>query len=171
MRVYLVGFMGVGKSTVGETLARRLGVGFVDLDREVERSAGASIPEIFDRGGEAEFRRLESAALAATHQLADGVIALGGGALTAPENRRVTAGGTTVWLDLPLADILERLGPAAGAHRPLLRDRRRAARLYAERRAGYRDADLRIDLQPDEPPAQIAARIAHLLREHPPCAT
>jgi len=115
MRVYLVGFMGVGKSTVGEELARRLGVDFVDLDREVERSAGSPVAEIFDRQGEPEFRRLETRALSATRQLSDAVIALGGGTLAAPENRRATEGGTTVWLDLPLAAILERLGPATGA--------------------------------------------------------
>ena len=96
--IFLVGFMGCGKSTVGSALADELGWSFFDLDEEIEKAAGASVTEIFDQRGEAEFRTLETEALKKrVHNVRTGrpqVIALGGGAFTFEENfdwRPITA--------------------------------------------------------------------------------
>src|SRR5690606_7672941 len=84
----LTGYMGAGKSTVGALLAQRLRRPFIDLDREIERSTGQSIPTIFSEQGEAGFRRLEAQALAEALAGPEAVIAAGGGALLAAESRR-----------------------------------------------------------------------------------
>jgi len=102
--IYLVGFMGCGKSTVGSALADELGWSFVDLDEEIERREGASIAEIFDQRGEAEFRHIESAALRdRVRNVQSGrpqVVSLGGGAFLPEENfEMVSNNGVTIWLD------------------------------------------------------------------------
>ncbi|HEY2738306.1 MAG TPA: shikimate kinase, partial [Thermoanaerobaculia bacterium] len=79
MRIYLTGFMGSGKSTVGRLLAERLGMPFIDLDAEIEQRAGITVREIFERHGEPVFRRLEQEALRATEEMPDAVVATGGG--------------------------------------------------------------------------------------------
>ncbi|HEX6865152.1 MAG TPA: shikimate kinase, partial [Thermoanaerobaculia bacterium] len=88
MRVYLTGFMGSGKTAAGRKLAERLGVPFVDLDSEVERRAGMTVREIFERHGEPAFRGLEQEALQATGELPDVVVATGGGTVTFEANAR-----------------------------------------------------------------------------------
>lgn len=171
MRIYLVGFMGSGKSEVGKRLAGLLGVPFVDLDGEVEVRAGSSVEEIFRREGEAAFRRREGEALRATADAAAAVVATGGGILTCRENRRwLAANGLSVWLNPPLATLLARLGPAERARRPLFRSEGQAARLWRRRLAGYRACDLEIAVGPDETADETAERIARALAERT-CAT
>ncbi len=125
-RVVLTGFMGSGKTTAGRRLAERLGWTFRDLDSEVERREGRTVPQIFAESGEAEFRRLESAALASLlgqHRL---VLALGGGAPEVLGNRLLleqTPKTAIVYLQAPLETLLERCERAAEAGetaRPLL---------------------------------------------------
>jgi len=157
-RIYIVGFMGAGKSSVGESLARELGYAFLDLDREIERADGREIAEIFRQDGERVFRRLEAAALRRAGARSDVVVACGGGTLTLWENRDFIAQtGVCVWLDAPLDLMLERCG--GGARRPLLGDRPTMERLLAERLPAYRQADLRVDAAAGDPEA-IASRIA-----------
>ena len=86
MRIYLTGFMGCGKTTVGRLLARRLGAPFVDLDDEVERRAGMTVREIFERQGEPAFRQMEAEALRGTLALPDVVVAMGGGTMAFEAN-------------------------------------------------------------------------------------
>ena len=118
--IVLVGFMGAGKSSVGPLLARRLGLPFVDLDQEVERLAGRSIPEIFQAGGEAAFRALEARAVRALSAGVARVIATGGGVVEDPSNRaHLQRLGTVVWLFADLAASLERAS-RDGMSRPLL---------------------------------------------------
>lgn len=167
MRIYLTGFMGAGKSSVGRALAARLAVPFVDLDEEIVERAGASIPTIFAAGGETEFRRLEREALEALltrPELADAVIATGGGTVAwAGTAERLAASGVTVWLNLPFATIAERIGGLGKRDRPLFRDETQAFALYRERLAAYRRCDVEVAVAAEESPEEVAARVEQRL--------
>jgi shikimate kinase len=164
VRVYLTGFMGSGKTAVGRKLAERLGARFLDLDEEVERRAGMTVREIFERHGEPAFRKLEQEALAATREEPDVVVATGGGTVTFEANARwIRANGVSVWLNPPFATIVSRIGGRGKQDRPLFRDEVQALALYRERLPAYRQADLTVDVGPDDQPEEIAARIALIL--------
>lgn len=166
MRIYLTGFMGCGKSTVGRLLASRLGVPFVDLDKEVELRAGLRVREIFERHGEPVFRGMEREALEATLALPDVVVATGGGTVTFEGNARlIREGGLSVWLNPSFATIVERVGALGKEDRPLFRNETQALALYRDRLPAYRRADLTMDMAPGEGPEEIAARIALRLGE------
>ncbi len=121
MKVFLVGFMGCGKTTLGRLFARRLGWPFLDLDLEIERRAGKTIPDIFQQEGEATFRKLEADALRSLEPLERAVISTGGGAPCFHENMDwMNQHGCTVFLHLDPEALAARLAPQA-AHRPLLR--------------------------------------------------
>ena len=161
--IYLVGFMGCGKSTVGRALADELGWNFVDLDEEIEREQGCSIASIFDNSGEPEFRRIESDVLdRCVHKVQSGhprVISLGGGAFLSHRNfDLVSNNGVSVWLDCPLELIERRI--AAFVHRPLARDPAQLRSLYDIRREGYARADYRIEVQDDNAGAAVARILA-----------
>jgi shikimate kinase len=159
--IYLVGFMGSGKSTVGRRLAERLGMAFVDLDDDIEAAAGRRIADMFTQVGEAAFRDAEHAALAARVGQPV-VLALGGGAFTFARNRELLAGaGTTVWLDCPFELALRRV--EGFAHRPLAKDPARFRELFAQRLADYALADVRIAVT-SEDPDQTAAAIEEAVR-------
>ena len=171
MRIYLTGFMGSGKSTAGRLLAQRLQVPFVDLDGEIERWAGMTVREIFERHGEPVFRRLEHEALRATLEMPDAVVATGGGTVAFEANTRLIGrGGLSVWLNPPFAAIVARIGALGKEDRPLFRNEVQALALYRERLPAYRRADLTVDVAPEEGPEEIAARIALLIRKRT-CAT
>jgi shikimate kinase len=171
LRIFLTGFMGCGKSTVGRLLAQRLGVPFVDLDQEIEGRAGRTVREIFELHGEAAFRRLENEALRATLESPDVVVATGGGTMVFEGNYRlIQAGGLSVWLNLPFAAIVARVGALGKRDRPLFRDETQALALYRERLPAYQRADLTVDVGTDEGPEEIAARIALRIGERR-CAT
>jgi shikimate kinase len=116
--VVLVGVPGAGKSTVGEALAQRLGVGFRDTDADVESTSGRAIADIFIDSGEPEFRRLEAAAVATAMAEHEGVLSLGGGAVIDAGTRALLAGSRVVWLRVGLAAASQRAG-LSGA-RPVL---------------------------------------------------
>jgi len=163
--VFLVGFMGSGKSTVGRALAARLGTDFVDLDDRIARHAGKSVRDIFDQDGEASFRACERSALVALlPELSVGaVIATGGGAVTDAASRAwMHAHGTMVWLDVPL-ETIERRVPRDGS-RPLFGDPVALDALYRERRRDYATASLRVEAGA-LPPEDVAERIARELGE------
>ncbi len=162
--LYLVGFMGCGKTTVGRRLADELGWRFADLDADIEARAGMRIAEIFDRYGEEEFRRIEHEAIAErVREIERGrptVAALGGGAFTRDENvELVTEHGVAIWLDCPLEVCRKRV--AGTDDRPLARDPERFAELYKARRAAYSRADYRIETGED-PPEEVVRRILEL---------
>ena len=139
--IYLIGPMGTGKTAVGKQLGRLLGVPFIDSDAEIERVAGVDIPFIFEREGEAGFRQRECEALAALCQREPIVLATGGGAILAPQNRKLLQEtGTVVYLHTSLAQQLQRVGKGRG--RPLLRGvdlPRRLAELREAREPLYRE--------------------------------
>ena len=171
MRVYLIGFMGAGKSTVGAALARAFGWPLVDLDQVVEQRSGMTIREIFERHGEEAFRQLEHQVLLETAAGPDAVIATGGGTFTFERNRDVIrAAGVSVWLNPPFATIVGRIGALGKQDRPLFRTETEALALYRSRLDAYRRADLKADVASDEIPEEIAARIALWLRQQA-CAT
>ncbi|WP_242549199.1 shikimate kinase [Alicyclobacillus mali (ex Roth et al. 2021)] len=162
-RVALVGFMGCGKSTVGPVLARRLGYGFVDLDSDIQATAGRTIPEIFQLDGEAAFRALESACLARCAYQSRLVLAPGGGVVIAVENRRLLRNQFhVVYLRACPATIAERLRGEA-EHRPLLRGHsleERIERLMTERAAFYDEVASQIVDVDGKSPEAIAEEIA-----------
>jgi shikimate kinase len=145
--VFLVGFMGSGKNTVGEELARRLAWDFVDLDARVEAREGQSIPEIFQRQGEPAFRSAETSALRElTNTLVrDSVVALGGGAFVAETNRDLLRAWPSVFLDAPVSELWQRClqhEATDGSKRPLRSDPEQFAQLHEERLPFYREAAL-----------------------------
>ncbi len=120
--IVLVGMMGVGKSTVGRRLAARLGLHFVDADEEIEKAAGMSVTEIFQRYGEPYFRDGERRVIARLMDGAPKVIATGGGAFMQDETRRlILDAAIAVWLDADIDILVERVGRRES--RPLLKDR------------------------------------------------
>lgn len=162
--IYLVGMMGSGKTSTGRPLAERLGYGFVDADAVIEQAAGCSIPEIFDRDGEAGFRSLESQVLSAISQRHSLVVATGGGVVTQPENWGMLHSGIVIWLDVVPDQLLQRLN-ADSTVRPLLQTADPEAALNAllnERRPLYAEADLTVVIN-DETPEAVADGILQLV--------
>ena len=162
--LYLVGMMGSGKTSTGRPLAERLGYGFVDADAVIEQAAGCSIPEIFERDGEAGFRKLESQVLSAISQRHSLVVATGGGVVTQPENWGLLHSGIVIWLDVVPDQLLQRL-QADSTVRPLLQTADPEAALNTllnERRPLYAEADLTVVIN-DEAPETVADGILQLL--------
>jgi shikimate kinase len=162
--LYLVGMMGSGKTSTGRPLAERLGYGFVDADAVIEQAAGCSIPDIFDRDGEAGFRSLESQVLSAISQRHSLVVATGGGVVTQPENWGMLHSGIVIWLDVVPDQLLQRLN-ADSTVRPLLQNADPEAALNAllnERRPLYAEADLTVVIN-DETPEAVADGILQLV--------
>jgi shikimate kinase len=155
--VYLVGMPGSGKSTVGPELARRLGVPYVELDDEIQRAAGASVREIFEREGEARFRELEAAALVEAASRDPSVVSCGGGVVLEPANRvTLRATGEVVFLSVPLDVLRSRVSP--GIERPLIRAQGDLERLFHDREPLYREFAAHV-VDASGPVEEVAARI------------
>ncbi len=165
-QVHLLGFMGCGKSTVGPLLARRLLWSFLDLDALIVRHLGRPIAEIFAEAGEASFRQAETFVLRQAAQKPRTVVALGGGAHLAQENRELTARtATSVWLRCEFAELRRRID-AAGKRgrdsRPLWDDPEAARALLEDRESVYASADWIVDAEAS--PGDVAADIEALLQ-------
>jgi shikimate kinase len=160
-RIVLVGFMGCGKTTVGRELARQLGWTFCDLDERIEARLGLSIPQVFERHGEAFFRaeELREARQVALEERT--VLAAGGGAFAQPATRQaLRSGAATVWLRCPF-EVLERRVPGDGS-RPLAVNRERMRELHTEREKSYEMADISVDTV-TESAAEVARHIVGLV--------
>jgi shikimate kinase len=160
-KIYLVGFMAAGKTTVARALAARLGWRADDIDELIEARERRTVADIFARSGEPYFRSLERDILRLLLPLRHLVVATGGGTFMDPDNRAaMNLDGLSVWLDVPFDELLARI-PADG-RRPLAADRAQLERLYALRQGAYANARLRIDargVRPDE----VAERIIEAL--------
>lgn len=143
-KIYLVGFMGAGKTTVALALARRLEWNILDVDEAIEQRERQTVSSLFAKKGEAYFRSVERTVLMEQVGLRHAVVATGGGTFVDPQNRSmINADGLSVWLDVPLERLIARV-PADG-RRPLAADRAEFERLYLARRAAYEQASVRID--------------------------
>ena len=143
-KIYLVGFMAAGKTSVARALAKRLDWQFVDIDELIEQRERQSVTDIFATHGEPYFRAVERQTLAEQIGPRHLVVATGGGTFADAQNRAAINGdGVSVWLDVPLERLIGRV-PADG-RRPLSADRAGFERLYYQRRAGYEQAHVRLD--------------------------
>jgi shikimate kinase len=157
-KLYLVGFMGAGKTTIGRALSRRIGWRFVDIDEQIEVRARRSVASIFAQHGEPYFRQLEREVLGELLPLRQVVVATGGGTFAETDNRALMlADGAVAWLDIPLTTVWDRV-PADG-RRPLAADRGAMEQLYARRRLAYAEAHVRIDAS--LPSAESLERLLH----------
>jgi shikimate kinase len=165
--VFLIGPMGSGKTAVGRSLARRLGLPFADSDAEVESRTGVNIAYIFEREGEEGFRIRERDAIDALTQASGIVLATGGGAVLLAENReRLAARGIVVFLDTTIEQQLERT--RRSRHRPLLAgaDRREKLEELAKVRDPLYRSIAAITIQTDgRAPVAVAGEIARALKE------
>lgn len=159
--IYILGFMGSGKSTVGERLAGKLVWPFIDLDTTIEAGQGMSVRDIFDHAGEAFFREIERAALIEASRTEPAVIALGGGTFAQKPNLDfiLATGGATVWLDCPIEELRRRC--QGKDNRPLFRDPASFAQLYEQRLPAYRQAEFRVSTE-GRAPEEAVEQILHL---------
>ena len=169
--IVMVGMMGAGKSAIGRRLAQRLGLPFVDADAEIERAAGCTIEEIFDRHGEAAFRDGERRVIARLLDGPVGVLATGGGAFMDPETRaRIRSRAITVWLKADLDTLVERV--SRRGHRPLLKNgdpRAILTQLLEARGPVYAEADITVETG-NAPAAATVERVIEALAAFQPRA-
>ena len=159
MKIYLVGFMACGKTTIGRELAARINEPFFDLDELVEAAEKMSVKEIFFQMGELYFRKRERDLLRSTKHLESAVIATGGGTFAVDENIQfIQSEGLSVYLSAPYALLRARIGDKA-ADRPLFRDDLSTHELYANRIRYYRMADITIEIREEETPVEIVERL------------
>ncbi|OKH85979.1 shikimate kinase [Mycobacterium sp. ST-F2] len=163
-KAVLVGMPGSGKSTIGRRLAKALQVPLLDTDIKIVETTGRSIPEIF-REGEPAFRKIEADVIRAALAEHDGIVSLGGGAVTTPEVRKLLAGHTVIYLEISVAEGVRR---TAGSGRPLLAGDDPAARyreLMDKRVPLYREvATLRVNTNRRNPGA-VVRHIVHRLEQ------
>ncbi len=168
-KAVLVGLPGSGKSTIGRRLSKALGVSLLDTDAEIERQTGRSIAEIFATDGEKEFRRIEEEVIRAALADHDGVLSLGGGAVTSPGVCAALAGHTVVYLEINAAEGVRRTG--GGTVRPLLagpdRDEKYRA-LMSKRVPLYRRVStIRVDTNRRNPGAVVRYIMSRLQADAP----
>ena len=163
-RAVLVGLPGSGKSTIGRRLAKALGVELLDTDAAIEQQTGRTIADIFATDGEQEFRRLEEAVVRAALAEHDGVLSLGGGAVTTPGVREALAGHTVIYLEINANEGVRRTG--GNTVRPLLAGPDRAAKfraLMSDRVPLYRRvATMRVDTNRRNPGAVVRYIVSRL---------
>lgn len=143
-KLYLVGFMGAGKTTVARILGRRIGWRFEDIDQRIESRERRTVASIFAQNGEAYFREAERSILHELLPERNVIVATGGGTFVDPDNRiAMLADGAVAWLDVPLTRILDRVPP--DGRRPLAADREQMEQLFARRQVAYGQAHVRLD--------------------------
>jgi len=155
-KLYLVGFMGAGKTTVARAIGKLTGWRVEDIDQRIEAREHRTVASIFSQQGEPYFRQLERLALGELLPLRHVVIATGGGTFVEPDNRALMlADGAVAWLELSLAQVIERV-PADG-RRPLASDRAQMEQLFARRQLAYAQAHVRVDAS--RPVPEVVGRL------------
>jgi len=155
-KLYLVGFMGAGKTTVARAIGKHTGWRVEDIDQRIESREHRTVASIFSQQGEPYFRQLERLALGELLPLRHVVIATGGGTFVEPDNRALMlADGAVAWLELSLAQVIERV-PADG-RRPLASDRVQMEQLFARRQLAYAQAHVRVDAS--RPVPEVVGRL------------
>ncbi|GAA2579353.1 shikimate kinase [Actinomadura fulvescens] len=158
-KAVLIGPPGSGKSTVGAALAERLGLALRDTDADTEAAAGKPIGEIFIDDGEEHFRALERAAVQAALAEHEGVLALGGGAILAPETQELLAGHTVVYLQVGLSEAVKRVGLASARPLLVLNPRSQLRKLLEERLPIYERLGTIVVATDGREPAEIVEEI------------
>jgi len=160
-KIYLVGFMAAGKTTVATVLARRLGWRAEDVDALIEARERLTVADVFAKFGEAYFRAAERDILKLVLPLRHTVVATGGGTFMDPDSQQaINMDGVSVWLDVPLETVIARLPP--DSRRPLAADRAQMERLFQTRQSAYARAHLRVAAA--APAEEIAEKILDLLK-------
>jgi shikimate kinase len=143
-KLYLVGFMGAGKTSVARGLGRRIGWRVEDIDEQIESRERRTVAAIFAQNGEAYFRAAERSILHELLPERNVIVATGGGTFVDADNRiAMLADGAVAWLDVPLTRILDRVPP--DGRRPLAGDREQMEQLFARRQVAYGQAHVRVD--------------------------
>ena len=167
-KAVLIGMPGSGKSTIGRRLSKSLGVALLDTDAVIEQTTGRTIPDIFSEDGEKEFRRIEEQVIRDTLASHDGVLSLGGGAITSPGVREALSGHTVVYLEISAAEGVRRTGGAT--IRPLLAGGDRAEKfraLMSQRVPLYRrTATIRVNTNRRNPGAVVRYIVSRLENPH-----
>jgi shikimate kinase/uncharacterized protein with GYD domain len=164
-KIVLIGFMGAGKSSVAKILSERHGLTLIEMDDLIVQQSGRqSVPEIFDRDGETQFRKLEAQVAQSLENQANVVISTGGGVIGNPDGMNALAeNAKVIWLDTQLGTVLERLGD--NLDRPLLRDLDKASQLYEQRLARYEQTAHHRIVTDDLTPQAVADEIARIIPE------
>ena len=159
--IYLTGFMGSGKSTVARLVSQVLGITSVDMDKLIVDRLGMPVSEIFENLGQDTFRKNETRILETLAKKKNLVVATGGGVCESPENRKLMSeSGTSIFLDATLESIKKRLGNDEIAIRPLWKNPSEVEELFQHRVDGYRDSEIRIDVEPLTP-TQVCAQVCN----------
>jgi len=160
-KIYLVGFMAAGKTSLARALGERLSWRVEDVDELIEARERMTVADIFARCGEPHFRALERELVQLLLPMRHVVVATGGGTFMDAESRAaINRDGLSIWLDVPFEELLARV-PADG-RRPLAADREQMARLFAIRQVGYEQAQLRLDAR-HAPVGELVERILETL--------
>ncbi|GAB6072554.1 shikimate kinase [Venenivibrio stagnispumantis] len=149
--IFLIGFMGSGKSTIGRLLAEKLNMKFIDIDKEIEKKEGKSIKDIFKEKGESYFRELERKEIELFSEKSGYVVSTGGGLGANKDNmEKMKKNGIVIWLDVSLEEVLKRCGN--DKNRPLLQlPFEELKKLYEERKKIYSLADIHINVNSKTP--------------------
>jgi shikimate kinase len=143
-KLYLVGFMAAGKTTVARALGKRIGWRVEDVDDRIEARERRNVAAIFAQDGESRFRQVERDVIRELLPMRDTIVATGGGTFVEPDNRSaMLADGAVAWLDVPFERLVERLPP--DGRRPLASDRTQMEQLYQRRQLAYGQAHVRLD--------------------------
>lgn len=160
-KIYLVGFMAAGKTSLARALGGRLAWRVEDVDELIEARERRTIADIFAQQGEPYFRVVEREILRLLLPLRHTIVATGGGTFMDPENRAtINRDGVSIWIDVPFEDLLARL-PVDG-RRPLATDRAQLERLFAMRQIGYEQAHHRIDAR-RAPVGELVERLLEIV--------